>query len=198
MDNSSPEHKSEGKDGGSEPRRAKPNTWLLVVLLSMLVVLAFHGYRSRPTEVTYDFFRTQLGNIATIDIRGNEFLGTFRDPPTKLPMDRQGNPVTLETEFFLRLPNLISETEKGKLLQELYSHDVEVRDLGPRDSTSLLLTSSILLPLLLIFFLYFIFRKTRDQFLGGGFLSGFSKSPARKFDSTAGAQRRDDLFCQPA
>ena len=185
MDKSPPERKSEGKDG-AEPRRARPNTWLLVVLLSMLVVFAIHGAMSSlPPEITYDFFRTQLGNIATIDIRGNEFLGTFRDPPTKLPTDRQGDPITLETEFFLRLPNLISETEKDKLLQELYINHVVVRDLGPRDSTSLLLTSSIVLPLLLIFFLYFVFRKTRDQFLGGGFLSGFSKSPARKFEGHA-------------
>ncbi len=192
MDNSSPERKSEGKDG-AEPRRTRPNTWLLVVLLSMLVVFAIHETTSRPPEITYDFFRTQLANIKTIDIRGNEFSGTFLETPTKRPMDRQDNPVTLDTDFFLRLPNLISETEKDKLLQELYSNDVTVRDLGPHDNTSLLLISSILLPLLLIFFLYFMFRKTRDQFLGGGFLSGFSKSPARKFEGHAKPVTFDDV-----
>ena len=192
MDNSSPERKPEGKDG-AEPRRTRPNTWLLVVLLSMLVVFAIHGATSPPPEITYEFFTTQLANIKTIDIRGNEFSGTFLETPTKPFTDRQGKQLVLDTDFFLRLPNLVSETEKHKLLQELYSNKVTVRDLGPHDNTSLLLISSVLLPLLLIFFLYFMFRKTRDQFLGGGFLSGFSKSPARKFEGHAKPVTFDDV-----
>ena len=192
MDNSSPERKPEGKDG-AEPRRTRPNTWLLVVLLSMLVVFAIHGATSPPPEITYEFFTTQLANIKTIDIRGNEFSGTFLETPTKPFTDRQGKQLVLDTDFFLRLPNLVSETEKHKLLQKLYINDVTVRDLGPHDNTSLLLISSVLLPLLLIFFLYFMFRKTRDQFLGGGFLSGFSKSPARKFEGHAKPVTFDDV-----
>ena len=192
MDNSSPERKPEGKDG-AEPRRTRPNTWLLVVLLSMLVVFAIHGATSPPPEITYEFFTTQLANIKTIDIRGNEFSGTFLETPTKPFTDRQGKQLVLDTDFFLRLPNLVSETEKHKLLQKLHSNHVTVRDLGPHDNTSLLLISSVLLPLLLIFFLYFMFRKTRDQFLGGGFLSGFSKSPARKFEGHAKPVTFDDV-----
>lgn len=192
MDKSSPERKPEGKDG-TEPRRTRPNTWLIVVLLSMFVVFAIHGATSPPPEITYEFFKAQLANINTIDIRANEFTGTFKETPAKPFTDRQGNQVALDTNFFLRLPNLISETEKYQLLKDLYSNDVTVRDLGPHDNTSLLLISSVLLPLLLIFFLYFMFRRTRDQFLGGGFLSGFSKSPARKFEGHAKPVTFDDV-----
>ena len=61
---------------------------------------------------------------------------------------------------------------------------LEYKDRGERDSTFMMMLASVVLPLLLLLFLYLMFRRTRDQFLGGGFLSGFSKSTARRFEGS--------------
>ncbi|MCL4195801.1 MAG: ATP-dependent zinc metalloprotease FtsH, partial [Thermoguttaceae bacterium] len=54
----------------------------------------------------------------------------------------------------------------------------------PADSTDLLLAASFILPLLLLVGIWVMFRRTRDQVLGGGgILAGFSKSPAKRYES---------------
>jgi cell division protease FtsH len=42
---------------------------------------------------------------------------------------------------------------------------------------------AFLVPLGLIIFFWFSYRRTRDQMMGGGFLSGFSKSPAKRYEA---------------
>ena len=53
------------------------------------------------------------------------------------------------------------------------------------DSDSAFIISMIvylLLPIALFIFLWMMFRRTRDQLMGGGFLSGFSKSTAQRYE----------------
>jgi cell division protease FtsH len=49
------------------------------------------------------------------------------------------------------------------------------------------------IPLLLFLFLWTSFRRTRDQIMGGGFLSGFSKSPAKKYEPSQEGTTFDDV-----
>jgi len=46
------------------------------------------------------------------------------------------------------------------------------------------MSSPWFVPLLLMYILWRMFRNTRDQFLGGGILSGFSKSPAKRYEES--------------
>ena len=41
---------------------------------------------------------------------------------------------------------------------------------------------AVFLPLGLLLFFWISYRRSRDQFMGGGFLSGFSKSPAKRYE----------------
>ncbi len=52
------------------------------------------------------------------------------------------------------------------------------------DGTSLFLTMYVLVPLLLFFGLWFLMSRMRDQMSGGGILGGFSRSPAKRYDTT--------------
>ncbi len=46
---------------------------------------------------------------------------------------------------------------------------------------------------LLLFFFWSMYRRTRDQFMGGGMFSGFAKSPAKRFDSDKKRETFDDI-----
>ena len=41
----------------------------------------------------------------------------------------------------------------------------------------------LLLPIGILLFFWISYRRSRDQMMGGGFLSGFSKSPAKRYDT---------------
>ena len=43
----------------------------------------------------------------------------------------------------------------------------------------------LLVPLALFAFFWFSYRRTRDQMMGGGFLMGFSKSPAKRYEAVS-------------
>jgi cell division protease FtsH len=53
----------------------------------------------------------------------------------------------------------------------------------PSDSTFVLLLAYFLVPLLLFVGLWMMIRRTRDQVMGGGILSGFAKSPAKRYET---------------
>ena len=95
-----------------------------------------------------------------------------------------GKPVTLGPEFRVTIPEWASEEERTELngLMREHTHWTYA---PPSDRSAVFVTFlSLLLPILLFVFLWSMFRRTRDQIMGGGFLSGFSKSPAKRYEST--------------
>ena len=198
MDPSPPDKSSESTDESSSRRRLGSNTWLLFMLLGVFAVLAVHNFLSKFSEIDYHFFRSELTqkNVATIEKHGLELHGTFKEAPISPPrlnrktgeleqtMDKKtGERKRLSKNFITKVPD--SEQAQNEFEQLMTANDVfEYKDRGERDSTFMLMLVSVGLPLLLLLFLYIMFRRTRDQFLGGGFLSGFSKSPARQFEGS--------------
>jgi cell division protease FtsH len=53
----------------------------------------------------------------------------------------------------------------------------------PSDNTMVILLAYFLVPALLFFGLWILIRRTRDQVMGGGLLSGFAKSPAKRYEN---------------
>jgi cell division protease FtsH len=74
--------------------------------------------------------------------------------------------------------------EDRELLPLLREKKVEIVAQPPADNTFMLLVIYLFVPLLLFAGLWVMLRRTRDQFLGGGILSGFSKSPAKRYEET--------------
>jgi cell division protease FtsH len=54
--------------------------------------------------------------------------------------------------------------------------------LPPDDTASFLLMIAVMLPIVILVFFWISYRRSQNQFMGGGFLSGFGKSTAKRYD----------------
>ena len=102
---------------------------------------------------------------------------------TPLPtQDSQGKPQTLKKYFRVTLPR--SDQARSDLLNKLLARNVQVANQASGDTVMMTLTLiTIALTVGLFIFFWLSYRRSRDQFMGGGFLSGFSKSTARSVTS---------------
>ena len=171
----------EGNSGG---RRMNINVWFFLVVLAVIGVMVFTSRNEQREVIPYSQFRMELEakNVQNVIIQGDDLLGTFENPPDK-PNDKTGEAEPSAENFRTRIPLKLSDAARNELFEMLWANGVNVEDRAPADSTNLLLFLSIVLPLALFVFLLMMFRRTRDQFMGGGFLSGFSKSPAKRFEA---------------
>jgi cell division protease FtsH len=76
----------------------------------------------------------------------------------------------------------------GDSFEQLLNAQIErglvVKGSEPADNTALILMAYFLVPALLFIGLWVMFRRTRDQMMGGGILSGFAKSPAKRYETS--------------
>jgi cell division protease FtsH len=100
-----------------------------------------------------------------------------------LPRDRQGQPAKYKKQFRVYLPRGNNE-ELGRLTQLLAEKGVRYDVSAPDNSLMLLYSLLWLAPLVLAVLIWLSFRRTRDQLMGGGFLSAFTKSPARRYEAS--------------
>jgi cell division protease FtsH len=191
--------------GGQPPQRPMPrprfNPSPLVIALMMLVLILalwFGNESSDHITVSYGRFVEQLekGNVAEVVIDNQEVRGKFKSPVAPEDADEHGaskksqppepakGAAAQEQEFITYLPPLTGERLDGLL----YEH------LGPKyksarhsDNLGIWIALYLGTPLLLFALMWVMFRRARDQFMGGGILSGFSKSPAKRYES--GKQR---------
>ncbi|MEM8680599.1 MAG: ATP-dependent metallopeptidase FtsH/Yme1/Tma family protein, partial [Planctomycetota bacterium] len=200
----SPNGEGEQRSGGM--LRPGPNLWLLGALL--LAALLTLYVNQDPEEISEDFFISQLkgNNVARVTYIGShEVLGLFRDPPEKpaavnekgeltKPTKRNGEPIMLDRAFRVTLDPQMSEQQKQELQTYYDDGKVEKRHQFRKDNSAMLmLLFSILIPVALLLILWNMFRRTRDQIMGGGFLSGFSKSTAKRFEEGEQTTTFDDV-----
>ena len=179
--------------GGNEPKPARrgTSTWLIIVAILVATVLLFSNKSQPRTEISYSFFWNQLdrGNVEYIQTTGNRVLGRFKVTPDAIPVLKDGKLVEPEQAeekstttdlFYAILPSkqaledvVTKAKEDGVFLAGAEEdHSFEV--------FSTILLFAVLLGIPLVFF--FMLRRTRNDIMGGGFLSGFSKSPAKKYE----------------
>ncbi|MBI3839724.1 MAG: ATP-dependent metallopeptidase FtsH/Yme1/Tma family protein [Planctomycetia bacterium] len=171
------------------PRLNSSGLWLL---LAFALVAAFWYFNSEtpPRDViSYSFFREQLDadNIKSVEINDSQVLGKFRVPPTVAttkPAAAKGSQQVVETtlkpDFSVVLTPMVGED----LDQEMRNKKVDVTAVRATDSAGLLLIAYMVGTVLVFGFVYVMFRRARDQFMGGGILGGFSKSPAKRYETT--------------
>lgn len=195
------ESPQDNKDDQSPDRRsarpAGPNLWILIVLLAAISIVFLARSDDTPSLVPYAFFKRQLAddNIEYVRFEGREASGKFRVAPIapdrivkgerKPPERVDGKPAVIK-DFRVIIPEWLGESERdelNKLLQD--QENLLAENDHPSDRSAMFVTFlSLLLPILLFVFLWSMFRRTRDQLMGGGFLSGFSKSPAKRYETT--------------
>ncbi len=186
----SPSKDPESTPEGSRPpqRRANPNLWLLLGLMTVVAVMLFYKPGPQRSTISSTFLREQIksDNVASLEIQGEQDgFGEFIVPPTAPPNpDEEGaEPKKLLKHF--RVTLLLDDYSRTELIELCKDHNVSY-DAKPSNENALLTVwmIAILLPVVLFVFLWMSFRRTRDQLMGGGFLSGFSKSPAKRYESS--------------
>ncbi|MDZ4783248.1 MAG: ATP-dependent zinc metalloprotease FtsH [Planctomycetia bacterium] len=158
---------------------------LISVILGALLFTQF----SARNEIDYSFFWDQLdkGNVAELQIRGNVLVGKFKAPPANPNPEKPtkiGEAPAVLPEVF-EVTTYITALEV--LEKKLNEKGVPYRYVTPTNDNTTFMLFSIALTILLVGGFWFLLRKTRDQIVGGGILSGFSKSPARRYEE--GKQR---------
>jgi cell division protease FtsH len=164
--------------------------WLTLVLALTLGFLWFNQESVSRDEVSYSFFRDQLArnNVAEVEfVDRDQVVGKFKEVPTDVttrPVGDKGAKQVAEKkyklDFSVVLPPLVGE----KLDQELLTNGVNVKAQRATDGAGILLVAYLVGFALMIGLVLFMLRRARDQFMGGGILGGFSKSPAKRYETT--------------
>ncbi len=179
------------------PRRNQFWPVLLIVLLGFLMLRSIWPALSIE-EVPYSFFLQQLDNenVQALEINGTTALGTFKVPPDRpakhndkgelIPPadDKESN--KLERKFMVQLSEGSIERIEASVKEQNAADAKEPLSLSYSNSNPfeyLMLFFLIGLPIALMIGVWMMFRRTRDQLMGGsGFLSSFSRSTAKRYE----------------
>ncbi|HWB00334.1 MAG TPA: AAA family ATPase, partial [Pirellulales bacterium] len=152
----------------------------------LLVSLTFWAsdWSARST-VSYGFFLQELerGNVAAAEISGLKVQGRFKQIPTlptgKTDKELGASSEPLHQDFVVNLSPLAGQ-DVDRMLRDKLGPNYQAEPTS--DGATAMVMSYLLITGLLFFGMWFMFRRARDQFMGGGILSGFSKSPAKRYE----------------
>ena len=204
------DHPSNKPPGEREERRIVNsfNVWAILIFVILgVLILAFQTGNS-GTHISLAYFKKlvegkDLDNMPIKDIEGVlvpgsniqsvaleelQARGTFKVPPPPEPTLNSNNNFDypdanerIEKTFVVNIPPPNSP-DRAKLLELLDKYDVYY---SISNSPNYGLWISILffgLMLGLMLLLFSNMRRSQNQMMGGGFLSGFSKSPAKRYE----------------
>ncbi|MFM7057601.1 MAG: ATP-dependent zinc metalloprotease FtsH [Planctomycetota bacterium] len=190
--NPPPAPKPSGPPGG-EPRRFSFSsmTLLLLVLAAVISVLAWSSSpKNHGTTVPYSFFREQLaaGIVKSVTFHGEVLTGRWNPVPTDAPADLTGK---LMPQFNTVLPP--DSATDSQLMQELLKQKVSVvsNQVPPVGLGDLFIW--VFLPVIFLFFMWSMLRRSADPFGAGGMMGGFIRSPARRFEKSEKSATFDDV-----
>ncbi|CAD72930.1 ATP-dependent zinc metalloprotease FtsH [Rhodopirellula baltica] len=180
-DKSNKEELSTGRRGG--------NPMIIALVITVLAAMLFFNQPEPSSLISASFFRSQLekNNIESVEIGDIEVSGTFKTRP-QMPAsesaDGDAKPKELLKRFRFTRP--AGADYAVQLSEDLEKRNIKDWKFSPPDNTAAILNLLILvgLPLAIFFFIFMMIRRTRNDMMGGGFLSGFSKSPAKRFEAT--------------
>ena len=158
------------------PGRMPPGMMLLLIVgAGVLLIWSLTSSPYAGTEVRYDFFITQLdaGNVAEVEATDDLVEGKWSRIPPK------DGKTEFEEEFHLILP--IWAQEDPELRAKLAKVKQSAQPAGLSTSTQIMLW--LIMPAMLLVFFLFMMRRNSDP-MGSGFLGSFSRSPAKKFQSS--------------
>jgi cell division protease FtsH len=198
------------QDEQQEDRRPTPRMllsgWIIPLMAAVLVfALAWMNWGPARTEIDYTFFLEQLreNNVRELETTPTQAIGIFKTAPPlpprfddngKLippPKGPDGKPKRTEIRFTVRLPT--SDEAKAEMESLIKTHKVPRRELNVLDPT---MTAYVILTMVTIgvvglFWLWL--RRTQNQMMGGGFLSGFTRSPAKRYEASRQAVTFQDV-----
>ena len=162
------------------------NQWPLFIAVFLGVVLLlmnpFDRVSLNSNEIDYTTFIDDVKNrkIDAVEWKGDSLEGKYKED--------SGSGQDKNFRVVVPQPAL----QNGLTAQLLLDHNVKQK----AESTNPTLLQSLVyfLPFLLIFVIFFfIWRRTRETMNGVGFLGGFAKSPAKRYNDSATSVTFDDV-----
>jgi cell division protease FtsH len=183
--NSPEEQRKKQREGAPRPI---PPGFLMMCIAGIVILLLWEFAKSftSGSEVDYSFFYEQLSenNVAEVTGTGAQIEGRWR----VIPKDTNKPDSKLRDTFQTYIPVWERENEE---LHTLIKEN-KVKQVGkPIDAGGQLLIW-MLLPIAMIIFLFIMMRRANDP-MGSGFLGGFTKSPAKKFQPSEQRNSFDDV-----
>ena len=172
METSPPPKRPQQSPSPGRPLSMPVIIMLILAGLALVTMLAREQASGGPV-LSYDQFvrEVKADNVSAVTITGNTLRGELKTPP--------GGDAAAPKTFSLELSNYVAKDLDALLLE----HGVRTSVRQPTDGTGFLLGLYLLVPLLLMAGFWMTLRRARDP-LGGGFLGGFSKSPAKRFTAS--------------
>ncbi len=183
---------SRSGSSGPAPAAPRPSTVLLLVLLLVVLGLYLTNWRHSETEISYDFFRRLLARqtqgksvVKWVRFQGQELTGELREP-----VRWESENTTVKGRFKLVLPP--TALANAELERELLRRGVKVLATPPEETSILGTVVLFFLIGMAILMLWLLFQRAQGP-LGGGFLSNFGKSPAKRYDPKTQRVTFDDV-----
>ncbi len=209
MDKHRPDENKKTEKESRLPTRSL-NFWILVFIVGCLFAWMVFGLQNVDySTISYGYFKQLIqGNDATgqkvLDPNGKDVgcmiesiqltedgaYGTFKQIPMPEPKpDSKGElkdpdkSEKLKKKFYVKLP--ANEQTRSQIMAELESAGVKFIDVqAPSNILNYYTALLILFSLGLLVMMFFSLRRAQGQMMGGGgFLSNFSRSPAKRYES---------------
>ena len=200
MDN--PSNSNAPQDKENVPAKRGNNSLLIALVIAALVMMLFYGRSEERSLVTAKFFYDQLKkeNVEAVRIDPERVVGEFKIRPD-IPKSRKkaestdaadakaGEEPSEEEGTYLKEFAFNRPSDAGWVVQfqkELRAAGIDDFTYPERDNTAELIyfLAMVGLPLAILVFFFMMLRRSRSDMMGGGFLSGFSKSPAKRFEAS--------------
>jgi len=193
-----------------QPVRRGQGFWMVGLILLAVFVMLFFLQGLTSSRIDYSFFLEQLDkdNVQELTIYESYIQGKFTVPPQKpLSPDQKSKEGSDEFRelynkaFDLFIPTGETQSALFEKLNAIRAASAKPSEVDPNDPSSIAKTpfkydvvpggtvSTIMtliflsMVILTIVGLYFFFRRSRDSMMGGGgFLTSFTKSTAKRFE----------------
>ncbi len=144
-----------------------------MVVLLVLGILFFRGESGKPAKKDWGVFVSQLEkkevSEAVVEGMNVYWKPTGEKAPefvSVIPLFAQNDPTLEKT-----------------LREKIAAAGGRYAAKEPPDNTFLVVGLYLVVPILVLLGVWLMYRRTRDQVLGGGILAGFAKSPAKRYQS---------------
>ena len=194
----------------SRPPTRNPNFMIPLLILVGLILIMIYAFNDSTSTISYGYFQNLLegkdadGNVMVNDseeehgcvieqitITPAGATGTFRTVPAPEPYYKDGKKimpgpdVKLSKQFSVDLPT--DDPTRGEIMNQVEEAgipSISVQN-GGNDIFAWYYFALIMFSLGLLLFMILSFRRSQSQMMGGGgFLSNFSRSPAKKYEAS--------------
>lgn len=183
MDDSNGEKPTPPRPGqGSRPNNL-PLVLIGVMVLAWVLLFAYTAATSKSVKYGRFLDLLKSDHVAEVKVDGYVIYGKFKPGVAvvedKVEIEENPKPGAKQQEFRTFYVPFAGEKLDELLYEKLGPHYEATQ---PSDGAAILSLIYIIVTVLFFVAMWMMFRRTRDQFMGGGFLTGFGKSPAKRYD----------------